>query len=218
MRDDFFASTKELLARRVGLRCSNPGCRKPTSGPQEDPRGAVNIGVAAHIAAASPSGPRYDAQMTPEQRSSIENGIWLCQNCAKLIDNDPLAYPTDIVKMWRMLAEMTAKNELERGITIPVDDRFVRIERDMPELVREMRNDLANHPLAREFVCMSKRWSVWTDALRYHYEDHPHLDDQVRILQNRRLVHEIPRGKNIRFFRITEPLADYLRIARPDAV
>jgi hypothetical protein len=33
MRDDFTQSTKELLARRVNLRCSNPGCRKPTSGP-----------------------------------------------------------------------------------------------------------------------------------------------------------------------------------------
>ena len=31
MRDDFSAATKELLARRVGFKCSNPGCRQPTS-------------------------------------------------------------------------------------------------------------------------------------------------------------------------------------------
>ena len=51
LRDDFTQNTKELLARRVGFRCSNPDRRKPTSGPQDDPRGSVNIGVASHIAA-----------------------------------------------------------------------------------------------------------------------------------------------------------------------
>src|SRR5437899_8109263 len=56
MRDEFSVGTKELLAKRVGYRCSNPECRQPTSGPQEDPAKVVNIGVAAHITAASPDG------------------------------------------------------------------------------------------------------------------------------------------------------------------
>src|SRR4051812_16178668 len=43
-----------------GFRCSNPACRKPTSGPLEDPAKAINIGVAAHITAAAPDGPRYN--------------------------------------------------------------------------------------------------------------------------------------------------------------
>jgi len=47
MRDDFQTQTKELLAKRVGNRCSNPGCRQPTSGPHDDPNRAVNLGVAA---------------------------------------------------------------------------------------------------------------------------------------------------------------------------
>jgi hypothetical protein len=54
MRDDFSLTTKELLAKRVGYLCSNPKCQQPTSGPQEDPSKAVNIGVACHITAASP--------------------------------------------------------------------------------------------------------------------------------------------------------------------
>jgi len=80
MRDDFDAKTKEMLARRVGYRCSNPDCRKLTSGPQEDPTKAVSIGVAAHITAASEGGPRYDDSLSLEERSSVDNGIWLCQN------------------------------------------------------------------------------------------------------------------------------------------
>jgi hypothetical protein len=34
--------TKEALARRAGYRCSNPGCRKLTSGPRSDPVKAVS--------------------------------------------------------------------------------------------------------------------------------------------------------------------------------
>lgn len=30
MRDDFSQTTKDLLANRVGWKCSNPNCRKAT--------------------------------------------------------------------------------------------------------------------------------------------------------------------------------------------
>ena len=92
MRDDFDEKTKDLLAKRVGYRCSNPNCRQLTSGPQADSNKSLNIGVAAHITAAAKGGPRYDENISLEERASIENGIWLCQNCAKLIDNDPKRY------------------------------------------------------------------------------------------------------------------------------
>ena len=87
-RDEFSTTTKETLAKRVGYRCANPNCRKLTCGPCEDENKAINIGVAAHITAASPGGPRYDETLTSEERKSINNGIWLCQSCAKLIDDD----------------------------------------------------------------------------------------------------------------------------------
>ena len=34
MRDDFSQQTLDILAKRVGIRCSNPGCRKLTTGPR----------------------------------------------------------------------------------------------------------------------------------------------------------------------------------------
>ena len=86
MRDDFSLATKELLAKRVAYRCSNPECRHVTSGPQVDPAKAVNIGVSAHITAASAGGPRFDPTITPDERQKPDNGIWLCQSCAKLVD------------------------------------------------------------------------------------------------------------------------------------
>jgi hypothetical protein len=35
MRDNFSMAVKETLARRVGVRCSNPDGQRPTSGPFE---------------------------------------------------------------------------------------------------------------------------------------------------------------------------------------
>jgi hypothetical protein len=119
MRDDFDARTKEILARRVGYRCSNPGCRQLTSGPQEDPTKAVNIGVAAHITAASEGGPRYDPGLSAEKRRSVDNGIWLCQNCAKLIDSDVRQYTPDLLCEWKRKAEQAAREELEGTVYPP---------------------------------------------------------------------------------------------------
>jgi len=116
MRDDFSSAVKDTLAKRVSFRCSNPDCRKPTSGPQEDPTAAVNIGVAAHIQAASPGGKRYDTTQSTPERSSIENGIWLCQNCAKLIDNDECRYSIELLKQWKTTAENAARFEIENRI------------------------------------------------------------------------------------------------------
>lgn len=113
MRDDFDERTKRVLADRVGLRCANPDCRKLTKGPQTAPDRTVNIGVAAHITAASPGGKRYDPEQTPSERKSADNGIWLCQSCAKLIDSDEKRYPVALLKEWKVRAEHLARSEIE---------------------------------------------------------------------------------------------------------
>lgn len=112
-RDDFPADVKDLLAKRVGMLCSNPNCRQPTSGPQEDPAKVLNIGVAAHITGAAPGGPRFDGNMSPEARCAFDNGIWLCQNCAKLVDNDARRFASDVLREWKRLSECAALLAIE---------------------------------------------------------------------------------------------------------
>ena len=105
MRDDFRKTTINLLANRVGWKCSNPGCRRTTRGAGTEPTDVINIGVAAHITAAAKGGPRYDSNMTTQERKSYENGIWLCQSCSKLIDSDVQRYTVDILKKWKEISE-----------------------------------------------------------------------------------------------------------------
>lgn len=111
--NEFSPPTKDLLARRVGMRCSNPNCRQSTVGPRTDRTKTINVGVAAHIAAASPGGSRHDANLLPDECSSPDNGIWLCQNCAKLIDNDAERYSIDLLRKWKQLSEEAALLAIE---------------------------------------------------------------------------------------------------------
>lgn len=114
MRDDFKEEVKRILALRAGGKCSNPSCRCSTFGPRTEQHQIVNIGVAAHIHAASEGGPRYDRNMLNEDRASISNAIWLCQSCAKLIDNDEKRYTPQLLREWKAGAEDAAIRELER--------------------------------------------------------------------------------------------------------
>jgi hypothetical protein len=131
-RDDFPNSLKQVLAARVGHRCSNPDCQALTSGPQVDEGKSLNLGVAAHIAAASPGGPRYDPLMTPEQRTAITNGVWLCQNCAKLVDNDAARFSSELLSAWKLVAEHHALYHIGRTASdsgrLGVQDKYVSYE------------------------------------------------------------------------------------------
>ena len=114
-RDDFDKKTRTELEYRVNCKCSNPACRRTTSGPKLSPNGFIRTGAAAHICAAAPKGKRYDPNMTADERKSISNGIWLCENCHKLIDSDEERYTVELLRSWKATAEEEARIELISG-------------------------------------------------------------------------------------------------------
>lgn len=117
MRDDFTEEVKRTLAARVAYLCSNPECRAPTSGPQIDATKFLNVGVAAHITGAAEGGPRHNPFLSPEERRHPDNGIWLCQNCSKLIDNDTSRYTEKLIRAWREVAEHHALSLIGKTAT-----------------------------------------------------------------------------------------------------
>ena len=112
VRDDFSKQTITELAKCVGYRCSNPECRRPTIGANAAQDSPITIGVAAHICAASPGGPRYDRAQTREERRAKANAIWLCQNCARLIDTDERRFSVELLVEWKGKAQERAFREL----------------------------------------------------------------------------------------------------------
>ena len=108
--DDFPQRVKNAVAKRVGTICSK--CESPTCGPKDDPNQAINLGVAAHITAASIGGPRYNQSLTSDERRSINNAIWLCANCSVLIDQDVTVFSETALREMKQRAELRAKVEV----------------------------------------------------------------------------------------------------------
>ncbi len=97
-----FTQTKiNILSKRAGQTCSNPSCRKPTSGGHSEGDKAIVVGEAAHIHGQRPGSKRYDPTMNDIDRSNISNGIWLCGNCHKMIDTDEIKYPARLLFQWK---------------------------------------------------------------------------------------------------------------------
>lgn len=133
-RDDFSVKVRHLIEKKSAYRCSNPACRRMTIGPSEDFKRIRYLGVVSHICAAAPGGPRYDSSMTPEERAGEENGLLLCRYCAALIDTDEVAYPPQLLHMWREQAYRMAAEDLAAPADGTVDSRCWSVIR---RLVRE---------------------------------------------------------------------------------
>ncbi|MCP1538408.1 hypothetical protein [Methylorubrum extorquens] len=107
MRENFSKASVRALRDRAGNRCSRPTCLCFTVGADiSTTDGVTLIGVAAHIHAASPGGPRYNSRQSAAERSSIKNAIWLCENCASLIDkNGGRNFSASTISGWKAEAE-----------------------------------------------------------------------------------------------------------------
>lgn len=126
----FLKAARDVLEREAGFRCGYPSCRVPTIAPSNSSRsGLSQVGSAAHITAASPNGPRYDAQMSHEQRSSHDNGIWLCQTHAKLIDTDVARFPTDLLHRWKRQLRHLNQRAVGLGLDIASQTEMIRLVR-----------------------------------------------------------------------------------------
>jgi hypothetical protein len=219
VRDEFPVAVKDELSKRVGYLCSNPGCRQPTSGPQSNRSGTVNIGVASHITAASTGGPRYDAGLTIGQRSSAENGIWLCQTCAKLIDSDDTGFSVDKLQEWKSDAEAAAARALARRRAPATESEgvFLEAERLMPALIAEMRVDVRGDAtqLVREVVPMPSHGVVFggrKDHFAYYATDHSGLQLQMDWLLEMGLLVDVTPA-NTPIYRMTSEFWRWLREA-----
>jgi hypothetical protein len=140
-RDEFAPDVKDTLSKRVGMLCSR--CFRATSGPHENPLKAVNIGVAAHITAAAPGGARYDASLTPQQRKDISNGIWLCQFCGKLVDNDAKRFPVERLRLWKQRAEERRRQSVEGEILVSADAFQPRVFESLQQLFERVTTSVA---------------------------------------------------------------------------
>lgn len=92
-------STVRRLDTLSGNECAHPNCSKRLIA--ED--GVSIISKICHIAAASEEGPRYDKDMTDDDRRGYDNLILLCDEHHVIIDNklNEKTYTTILLKTWK---------------------------------------------------------------------------------------------------------------------
>ena len=113
-RVDFSTATKRLIADRAGHRCSLPTCGRTTIGPGAADNSTSGKGVASHIYSAAPGGPRGQGGLTENELSQPENGIWLCSDHARIIDNNcGMAYSPETLLSYKMLHEARIQQEVQ---------------------------------------------------------------------------------------------------------
>jgi hypothetical protein len=123
-RADFSAATRQIIAERAGYQCSVLNCGQRTVGPGPG-QSRVSIGMAAHIYAASPGGPRGTGGLSAAERRAPENGIWCCYSHGKAIDSDTgNTFSAAQLKAWKRLHEARKSAE----ITGVPQDRFGLVE------------------------------------------------------------------------------------------
>jgi hypothetical protein len=124
-RAEFSAATRKIIAGRAGHQCSVPNCGRSTEGPGPGQAQVVKNGMAAHIYAASPGGPRGTGGLSAAERSEPENGIWCCYSHGKAIDSDSgNAFSAAQLKAWKRLHEARKGAE----VTGVPHDRFGLVE------------------------------------------------------------------------------------------
>ena len=74
--------------------------------------GEINVGEAAHICAAAPGGPRYDGNMTSDERRGADNGIWLCDVHARAVDLKDLKFTVEELQEWKRLTNINLRRSV----------------------------------------------------------------------------------------------------------
>lgn len=124
-RADFSEATRKIIAERAGYQCSVLNCGRLTVGPAPRQAQSVRTGMAAHIYAVSPDGPRGTGGLSAAERSEPENGIWCCYDHGKAIDTDNgNVYSVAQLKAWKRLHEARKSAEM----TGAPQDRFGLVE------------------------------------------------------------------------------------------
>ncbi len=86
---------QKILCTKSGNRCAIPKCRKELVIDRTEDDCESIIGEMAHIKGEKPTAPRYNSDMTDNERNSYENLIFVCGNCHKIIDDQRNTYTSE---------------------------------------------------------------------------------------------------------------------------
>lgn len=96
---DYKSSTVKRLHTLSANQCAAPHCNNKLIARDSE----TVISKICHIEAASPAGPRFNKEMSDDDRRHFNNLILLCDECHCIIDNkdNESKYPVELLKEWK---------------------------------------------------------------------------------------------------------------------
>jgi len=136
---DYSDTTKKALFALSFGRCYFPDCaNRVVEMAGETPIVTAQI---AHIRAAKKGGPRYDENMTDEERRSFSNLLVLCTFHHRLIDTKPTGdnYPAELLQEWKEQHEGQLSKDLA---ALTEEDLTEFLNSTLEELIAETKSEL----------------------------------------------------------------------------
>ncbi|HTJ71324.1 MAG TPA: hypothetical protein VL551_27535 [Actinospica sp.] len=123
--------------------CYFPKCSEPLV--RLDEGTPVNNFEIAHVRAAKPGGPRYDAAMTNEQRDAFPNLVLLCLVHHKVVDRvRPQDFPTSTLQQWKeengdgLTALQGLRGVTEEGLQALVTGAFEDVKSEIVKAIGDL--------------------------------------------------------------------------------
>jgi len=164
---DYTRTTLRRLDSLAGNQCSAPDCTKPLMAKD----GISIISKICHIEAASKEGPRWNLNMTDDERRGFDNLILLCDECHTIIDNkeNESEYPAPLLKQWK-------KDHEER--------RTYKLLNERPSLLSTVIGAVADIDLGSEETVVSgdvKAFEIEAKLDYNHIKRHRALIDEYKV-------------------------------------
>jgi HNH endonuclease len=166
----FKQATVEIIAKRAASVCSNPDCAAVTFGPAAAPDASINVGEAAHIFGARSGSSRFRDSMSDAERSDITNAIWLCRNCHKLVDADPVQYPAELLFEWRRAHERAIAERLGKTGTLLREKVTNRLLEELDDCTYLAQQIIIDRPKAWEYRLTAEFLRSWLEPTKFRWQ------------------------------------------------
>ncbi|SAY47529.1 hypothetical protein KRIGEM_00468 [Komagataeibacter rhaeticus] len=155
--------------------------------------------------------------MTSAERADITNAIWLCSNCHKLVDDDPLRYPAGLLFEWQKDHESVVSAQIGKAGAV-VRQRYERRHLEefgklsyLSERIILEKGDLWEYRLTCEVLRyemgpVTQRWSalqrgLYTRALTKIPEEEFMSWIHMKFSEMMKIIHSLSTLANFEFVR-----------------
>ncbi len=111
---NYLTATNRQLDMLSGGKCYCPECNKSLIRRE----GKKIFAEICHIEAANSGGPRFNKDMSDDDRRHFDNLILLCRDCHDTIDTNPDEYPVLLLKQWKQNREHEQRTRLYNNTTL----------------------------------------------------------------------------------------------------